>query len=118
MTVDRATFLDQFRMFTCSMFEGWDESLWSNVLVAGGAVLASLLPLPPGYDKAVPIGHNVEYDLYYGRKRRSGTSALRTREQYFSETLCPTANVDLFVYGLDETQAQAKLMAILAQLRF
>ena len=32
---------------TSSMFKDWDSELWQNVLVAGGSVLASILPPDP-----------------------------------------------------------------------
>ena len=44
---DRATFLEAFDGFTSSMFKDWDSELWQNVLVAGGSVLASILPPDP-----------------------------------------------------------------------
>jgi hypothetical protein len=45
-TVDEPTFKEQLQMFTWGLFSDWDDTLWANVLLAGGAVLASLLPPP------------------------------------------------------------------------
>lgn len=39
--VDKSSFFENWKALTCSMFDGMN---WSNVFVAGGAVLACLLP--------------------------------------------------------------------------
>ena len=67
---------------------------WSNVVVAGSAVVTSLL--------AVPEKHS-------GSKR-----ALR---EYYHEQLAPASDVDLFLYGLSEEQAAAKIKQIERNIR-
>ena len=48
---DRATFKTAFNAFTHGAFENFDAALWDNVMVAGGAVLASLLPLEENFQR-------------------------------------------------------------------
>lgn len=62
---------------------------WSNVVVAGSAVVTSLLPVP---------------EKYRGSKR-----ALR---QFYHEKSAPASDVDLFLYGLSEEQAIEKIRQI------
>lgn len=42
-------FAKRFRALGCGLFDDWTRDDWSNVLVAGGAVLLCALPLPPNY---------------------------------------------------------------------
>jgi hypothetical protein len=67
---------------------------WSNVVCAGGSVLASLLPVP---DKA-----------------KTSKRALR---KWFHTTQYPTSDVDLFLWGLNSEQAEAKIKAIYEAVR-
>lgn len=67
---------------------------WDNVVVAGSAVVTSLL--------AVPDTHS--------RSKR----ALRT---YYHEQLAPASDVDLFLYGLTEAQALEKIKQIEQNIR-
>ncbi|KAF7193362.1 hypothetical protein HII31_05341 [Pseudocercospora fuligena] len=67
---------------------------WDNVVVAGSAVVTSLL--------AVPKKHG-------GSKR-----ALRN---YYHEQLAPASDVDLFLYGLTEAQATEKIKQIEKNIR-
>ena len=62
---------------------------WSNVVVAGSAVLTSLLPVP---------------EKYRGSKR-----SLR---EYYHEKFAPASDVDLFLYGLTDEQAVEKIQQI------
>lgn len=122
-TVDKSAFKRQLEWFTWGLFAEWDAALWDNVLLAGGAVLASLLPPAPGYTRMKPLGNDggqswCEFDLYWGRMRRSPSDEPdRTLEQYFRTTHWPTSDVDLFIYGLDAEAAQAKLLTILSTLQ-
>ncbi len=59
---------------------------WDNVFAAGGSVLACLLPIPAAYD--------VDN---------------KTRRDYFHNVAYGGSDIDLFVYGLDEAAAVAKL---------
>ena len=43
--MDRLTFEAAFAAFSHGLLRDFEASMWENVLVAGGAVLASLLPL-------------------------------------------------------------------------
>jgi len=47
--VDKPTFLKHFHAFTGGVFKEWEPSMWENVLVAGGAVLSSLLTMPKNF---------------------------------------------------------------------
>ena len=62
---------------------------WNNVVVAGGSVLACLLPVPD-----------------------PNKTSKRTLRKYFHSTAFPTSDVDLFLYGLTPEQAEAKIIAI------
>lgn len=62
---------------------------WSNVVVAGSAVVSALMPVP---------------EKYRGSKR-----ALR---QFYHEKSAPASDVDLFLYGLSEEQAVEKIKEI------
>jgi hypothetical protein len=77
--------LDAFRknwaIFTENSFSQLAD--WSNVVVAGGAVMACLAPLP---DEA--------------------QETKRTMRQYFHETAFQTSDVDLFLYGLTPQQVR------------
>ena len=66
--VDESTFRAQLQHFTWGLFADWDAELWENVLLAGGAVLGSLLPAPPDYKDLRPLDGNggaswCEFDL-------------------------------------------------------
>lgn len=62
---------------------------WSNVVVAGSAVVSALLPVP---------------EKYRGSKR--------TLRQFYHEKSAPASDVDLFLYGLSEEQATEKIKQI------
>lgn len=118
-TVTEETFKRQLELFTWSLFADWDADMWQNVMLAGGAVLASLLPKDQQFKRLKPTPYRqFEFDLYHGRMRPLGEDdPSRTEEQYFRETRWPLADVDLFVYGLDADAAQHKLLKILAHLQ-
>lgn len=84
-------FRTNFNVFSESALVDLD---WSNVVAAGSSVVTSLL--------AVPEKHG-------GSKR-----ALRS---YYHEQLAPASDVDLFIYGLDEEQAKAKIKQIEQNIR-
>jgi hypothetical protein len=62
---------------------------WNNVVVAGGSVLACLLPVPD-----------------------ANKASKRTLRKYFHSAAFPTSDIDLFLYGLTPEQAEAKIVAI------
>ncbi|KAK1143690.1 hypothetical protein N8T08_006090 [Aspergillus melleus] len=79
-------FKKNFNIFTEGSLSDMD---WSNVAVAGSAVVTSLLPVPEKY--------------------RSSKRALR---QYYHDKFAPASDVDLFLYGLSEEEAIAKIKMI------
>lgn len=79
-------FQTNFQLFSESSLVDLD---WSNVVVAGSAVVTSLLP--------VPAKHN---------------SSKRALREYHHQKLAPASDVDLFLYGLTEEQAIDKIKQI------
>lgn len=67
---------------------------WNNVLAAGGSVAGCLAPLPDNIQTA----------------NAATTRVLRRR--YFHDTFLPGSDIDLFLYGLEPSQAEAKLLEI------
>jgi len=107
--VDSATFQRNWALLTNGLLDGMD---WTNVVAAGGSVLACLLP---GF---------VADD--YGEEGKTFLSQLRGRvfELTYNNrvTLDPhcvcalngfhSADIDLFFYGLDEAQAKRRVEEI------
>ncbi|EXJ92942.1 hypothetical protein A1O3_01498 [Capronia epimyces CBS 606.96] len=90
--VDSLTkFRRNFNIFSESSLADLD---WSNVCVAGSAVVTSLLPVDEPYNESK-----------------------RTHRTYYHDKLAPASDVDLFLYGLDETQALEKIRQIEARVR-
>ncbi|CAN0352712.1 unnamed protein product [Ascophyllum nodosum] len=83
--VNREEFFQQFNVFTEGQLTFMD---WNNVIAAGGSVLASTHPPPPG-----PLR-----DFYH-------TQAYRA------------SDVDLFLYGLDDKAATQKVRQIYASIK-
>eukprot|EP00026_Physarum_polycephalum_P000319 Phypoly_transcript_00319.p1 GENE.Phypoly_transcript_00319~~Phypoly_transcript_00319.p1 ORF type:complete len:1731 (-),score=444.64 Phypoly_transcript_00319:70-5262(-) len=79
-------FQRNFNLFTESLLKGLN---WDNMFVAGGSVMAALLPIPEQYDK-----NN------------------RTRRQYYHNVAYKSSDVDVFIYGLDAEQANKKMEEI------
>jgi hypothetical protein len=67
---------------------------WSNVVAAGGSVLACLAPLP-------------EY----------ATASKRAIRKYYHSAAYPTSDVDLFLWGMTPEQAEVKINAIYEAVR-
>jgi hypothetical protein len=84
-------FQTNFQLFSESALVDMD---WSNVVVAGSAVVTSLLPVPAKHNKS---------------KR-----ALR---EYYHQKLAPASDVDLFLYGLTEEEAVEKIKQIEQRIR-
>ncbi|KAF7715271.1 Uncharacterized protein PECH_002108 [Penicillium ucsense] len=84
-------FQNNFALFTEGALSDMD---WSNVVVAGSAVVTSLLPVPEKY--------------------RNSKRGLR---QYYHEEFAPASDVDLFLYGLNEEQAIEKIKQIEDKIR-
>ncbi|KAG9185559.1 hypothetical protein G6011_06890 [Alternaria panax] len=79
-------FKTNFRLFSESSLVDMD---WSNVVVAGSAVVTSLLPVPKKYN-----------------------SSKRALREYYHQQLAPASDVDLFLYDLTEEQAIEKIKQI------
>ncbi|KAH7088003.1 hypothetical protein FB567DRAFT_329745 [Paraphoma chrysanthemicola] len=84
-------FQTNFQLFSESSLVDMD---WSNVVVAGSAVVTSLLPVP--------------------EKHNTSKRALR---EYYHQQLAPASDVDLFLYGLTEDQAVEKIKQIEQRIR-
>ncbi|KAJ5946879.1 hypothetical protein N7454_003718 [Penicillium verhagenii] len=84
-------FQQNFAIFTENSLSELD---WSNVVVAGSAVVTSALPVP--------------------EEHRSSKRALR---QYYHDQFAPASDVDLFLYGLTEDQAVEKIKHIEYKIR-
>ena len=118
--VDRATFQTAFKAFTHGVFEGFDADLWDNVLVAGGAVLASLLPLDTNWQRM--IGNDFHTSpwapLFYFVTRFSNdndpfsvmTARQQTAEKFMKNVRWPDSDVDIFIYGLTSEAADRKVL--------
>jgi hypothetical protein len=79
-------FQTNFNLFSESALADLD---WSNVVAAGSSVVTPLLPVPSAYSESK-----------------------RSLRQYYHEILAPASDVDLFIYGLNEEQALAKIKQI------
>ena len=84
-------FQTNFQLFSESSLVDMD---WSNVVVAGSAVVTSLLPVP--------------------EKHNASKRALR---EYYHQQLAPASDVDLFLYDLTEEQAVEKIKQIEQRIR-
>lgn len=84
-------FQTNFQLFSESSLVDMD---WSNVVVAGSAVVTSLLPV--------------------SAKHKSSKRALR---EYYHQKLAPASDVDLFLYDLTEEQAIKKIKQIEQRIR-
>jgi len=84
---NREAFQTSFHSLTGGVFDAFDEDDWSNIVVAGGIVLASLLDYGSGTNVCI----NSEY---------------------------PNSDVDLFIYGLDESAAKEKLRNVYTKLNY
>jgi hypothetical protein len=84
--------INQFRTSWNIFTEGALSQLtdWNNVVAAGGAVLASLLPLP----------------------EHARASKRAIRKYFHEETTYSTSDIDLFLYGLTPEQAEKKAIQI------
>jgi hypothetical protein len=85
--VDKQTFLHQFGVFTEGSPASFMPDDWKNVLVAGGSVLACLLPVPAHVQG----------------------KAKRELRRYYHEQAYFGSDVDPFIYGLDEEAAKRKM---------
>lgn len=122
LCVSRQRFEEQWHGFSSSMFKDWASSDFNNVLVAGGAVLASLLPVPSNFMHLQPSYYREEWiDFDFrssdGREQRNATEPRRSLEQFMQRTRWPHADIDLFIYGLSAEEANRKVQSIMKLLR-
>lgn len=83
-TVDTLdTFRANFEIFSSNVLSHID---WSHVVVAGGAVLACLMPPPQGIVDDERLG------------------------EYYHETSYARSDIDLFLYGLSETEVRLEVL--------
>jgi len=90
-TASRDDFLVNWDCFTEGLLRFVDMN---NVFCAGGAVAGCAMPLPERIQGLAPAASRV------------------ARRQYFHDEYLPGSDVDLFLYGLNEKQAEAKLLHI------
>lgn len=81
---DIDTFKSNFAIFSESSLANLD---WSNVVVAGSAVLTPLLVVPPQYQETK-----------------------RSLREYYHQILAPASDIDMFIYGIDDEQEAIKKM--------
>ncbi|PYI20190.1 ankyrin repeat protein [Aspergillus violaceofuscus CBS 115571] len=82
--------LEEFqRNFTIFSEGALSDFDWSNVVVAGSAVVTCLLPVPEKYN-----------------------DSKRSLRKFYHEKIAPASDVDLFLYGLNEQQALEKIKQI------
>lgn len=79
-------FQTNFSLFTEGSLSDMD---WSNVVVAGSAVVTCLMPVPEKY-----------------------RDSKRSMRRFYHEEFAPASDVDLFLYGLTEDQALEKIRHI------
>ncbi|OZJ04813.1 hypothetical protein BZG36_02356 [Bifiguratus adelaidae] len=87
LCVDRQTFLSRFAVFTEGSLSTFTQDDWQNVLVAGGSVLACLLPVPASV----------------------AVNGRRAQRKFYHEESYVGSDIDLFIYGLNEEQAKLKM---------
>ncbi|KAF7300977.1 putative ankyrin repeat protein [Mycena indigotica] len=92
MVADLEEFQKNWSMFSeGSLFQLLD---WSNVVAAGGSVLACLEPLP-----------------------ESAKETRRSMRKHYHSAAYPTSDVDLFLWGMTPEQAEAKILKIYEAVR-
>ncbi|KAK0448182.1 ankyrin repeat protein [Armillaria borealis] len=92
MVPDMETFKKNWSIFT----EGSLSQLldWNNVVAAGGSVLTCLTPLP-----------------------ESATVSKRATRKFYHSNAYPTSDVDLFLWGMTPSEAEAKIIKIYEAVR-
>lgn len=102
-------FRDSFSMLTDGRLDDFDMS---NLVVAGGAVLGALLFQPQ------PIKHNSRHAANAGWNQSASTdSVARQREAFFQRRGFDESDLDIFMCGLTQAEADAKIAALYAHLQ-
>ena len=115
-------YMEQFRGLTHGIFEQWGSELWDHVLIAGGAVLASILPADPhfaclarGYIDPTWVDFNFGP---CGANGRPAAGVQNTLAKYMQEVRWPYGDIDLFIHSVSSAEeAGAKLKEVLVTLR-
>ncbi|PRP88491.1 ankyrin repeat protein [Planoprotostelium fungivorum] len=84
--VSESEFHKQFDIFTEGQFRYFN---WDNVFAAGGSILAALMPVPEEH-----------------------AAKNSTRRNYFHKLMYSNSDIDLFIYGLNEEDANKKLVEV------
>jgi hypothetical protein len=143
LVVDRPTFKRQFSALTCNLFDDWKPEDYTNLLVAGGAVLACVLPVEQGYQHLMPPLTAQKWFQHDFMPLRRSSKDKRTFQEFIQDCRCPsgkkfktgpvastskashllphvfllTGDIDIFVYGLDQTKANARLVQVMVRLK-
>jgi len=103
------------------MFRDFDAELWANTLVAGGAILASCLPLPVGFAALKPPPSKRWVDFNFSSSSIGSAaneySPKRSVKQYIEQSRWPDGDIDIFLHGLSAAEAERKMVAIFKQFR-
>ncbi|KAK0492741.1 ankyrin repeat protein [Armillaria luteobubalina] len=92
MVPDMETFKKNWSIFTEGSLSQLSD--WSNVVAAGGSVLACLTPLP-----------------------ESATVSKRATRKFYHSNAYPTSDVDLFLWGMTPEEAEVKIIKIYEAVR-
>ena len=117
--VDRGVFLSQFSSFTHHCFDGFKADDWSGVVCAGGAVLASLMPLESCWRSLRPSPIADESRDFVRRFHPNDPLSLKVSESFTPEGFLQQvrfkgSDVDIFLYGIsDEKVAEKKVKQLL-----
>ena len=83
-------FEENWAAFSCGIFSQWSTEDFNNVLVAGGSILACLLPKPAHFSRLRPGAHSEQWiDFNFANFDGSlmgSDQPSRTLEQYMQET--------------------------------
>lgn len=112
-------FAKRFRALGCGLFDDWTRDDWSNVLVAGGAVLLCALPLPPNYSTLRAKSSGFDFDFRNEARFRcfDDDGGAVSEDDFVQRRRWPGADIDIFFHGLDAEDAHAKLFSLLRKLR-
>jgi len=95
-------FTRRFHILTYHMFEKLN---WNNIFIAGGSILACLLPIPDD------VSHDKKglRDYYHGTIHNYFSSLSEKTVIFPANTGFQNSDFDIFLYGLNEKQASEKI---------
>jgi hypothetical protein len=119
----KGAFESQLRLFTRGALQGFD---WTGVLLAGGACLGPLLPLPPALAAGYGNGNHMDDKERWEITRYYNGGSLYVDEpgeldlwpyeedddEHTLRSRFSGGDIDLFLYGLTDEQAFAKVAEI------